>query len=164
MLGAAIRSGGLTRARFLYKNTMSSSGKIGRFLGAGTGGGLEVLRLLENQPNRRFYALGPSYGCIGWYRSNLSWKSMSNSLVVVDAVKFCVGWGWILSLNWTYRYRQCGCGDVLDGSTGCANYLHICGRWKLSGGEKKWMLSQLFVCVDFLVEMGWKLRRPGSQM
>ena len=44
VLGAAIRSGGLTRARFLQKNAMSSSSKMGRFLEAGTSGGLEVIR------------------------------------------------------------------------------------------------------------------------
>ena len=43
---------------------MISSGKIGRLLELGTSGGLEVVRWLEHQPNRRFYALKPSFGNI----------------------------------------------------------------------------------------------------
>ena len=73
--------------------------------------GCTSVRWPENQANRQFYALKPSYGCVWRYQSSPSWKRTWNSFMGVDAVNFCSGWGWILSLNWTYRCRWCGSGD-----------------------------------------------------
>ena len=105
--------------------------------------GLEVVRWRENQSNRRFFALEPFYGCIRRYQSSPSWKRTWNSLMGVDAVNFCAGGGWILSLNCTYRCRWRGSGDSFHTFIGCIKYLHIWGRWKLSGGEERGQLSCL---------------------
>ena len=105
--------------------------------------GLEVVRWRENQSNRRFFALEPFYGYIRRYQSRPSWKRTWNSLMGVDAVNFCAGGGWILSLIWTYRCRWCGSGDSFHESIGCIRYLHIWGRWKLPNGEERGRVSCL---------------------
>ena len=58
--------------------------------------GYTSVRWPENQANRRFYALKPSYGCIRRYQSSPSWKRTRNLFMGVDAVNFCAGGGWIL--------------------------------------------------------------------
>ena len=48
-----------------------------------------------------------------------------------------------LTTNWTYWCRQIGCRCIFHGCIGSAGSLYIYGRWKLPGGEKKVVLSQL---------------------
>ena len=52
-----------------------------------------VVRRHVHHPNRRFYAWEPSRGCIGWYRSYLSWKSMPHSLVIAATAATSAGGG-----------------------------------------------------------------------
>ena len=66
---------------------------------------LEAVRCHICQSNYWFYALEPSFGCMGRILSNLSLKCTPNSSTMVDVAKTSHAGGRILRLNWTYRHR-----------------------------------------------------------
>ena len=95
---------------------------------------LEPFRSHDCRPSRWFYALEPSYGCMGRWQSCLSWKITYISLIMVDAARIAADRGRIFPLNWTHRCRFWLNADTFKRSLGPIVYLHIWGRWKLLGG------------------------------
>jgi len=87
---------------------------------------LEAVRWPLYGPSRWFFALEPSYGCMGRWQSGLSWKSTSISLFMVDAAKISAGGGRILSLNWTHRCQFRLNADTFKRSLGPIARLSAC--------------------------------------
>jgi hypothetical protein len=95
---------------------------------------LEAIRWHVCHPNCWFYALEPSFGCMGRVLSNISWEFTPYSSTMVDASKTSHAGGRILRLNWTCRYRWRHSGGTFQRFIGSVSYLYIWGRWKLLRG------------------------------